>query len=137
MAIHDIDVPNFDGQFVENIGVLRSTLMETGQWVNADLYNGCIVRVANSFVFKEPVFNYSGDFPFLWDEITVPVKYGSDYKLARKILQKIANDALCGLVPDVKKTWHEIVIKYRIEDARVEPAGTLIANDNWMEFTTR
>ena len=25
--------------------------------------------IANSFVFKEPVFNYSGDFPFLWDEI--------------------------------------------------------------------
>jgi small-conductance mechanosensitive channel len=69
---------------VVDIGVLRTTLMETGQWVKADLYNGRIVRVANSFVFKEPVFNYSGDFPFLWDEITVPVKYGSDYKPRRR-----------------------------------------------------
>jgi small-conductance mechanosensitive channel len=50
---------------VIDIGVLRTTLMETGQWVKADLYNGRIVKVANSFVFKEPVFNYSGDFPFL------------------------------------------------------------------------
>jgi hypothetical protein len=47
--------------------------MECGQWVNSDLYNGRIVRIANSFVFKEPVFNYSADFPFLWDEVTVPV----------------------------------------------------------------
>lgn len=49
----------------------------------------------------------------------------------------IADDALGGLVPDAKRTWHEMVIKYRIEDARIEPAVTLIANDNWMEFTIR
>lgn len=122
---------------VIDIGVLRTTLMETGQWVKADLYNGRIVRIANSFVFKEPVFNYSGDFPFLWDEITVPVKYGSDYKLAREILQKIADDVVGGLIPEAKKTWHGMVGKYRIEDARIEPMVTLIANDNWIEFTIR
>jgi small-conductance mechanosensitive channel len=122
---------------VIDIGVLRTTLMEIGQWVKADLYNGRIVKVANSFVFKEPVFNYSGDFPFLWDEITVPVKYGSDYRLAREILQRIADDNLGGLVPEAQKTWQGMVNKYRIEDARIEPMVTLIANDNWMEFTVR
>ena len=122
---------------VIDIGVLRTTLMETGQWVKADQYNGRIVRVANSFVFKEPVFNYSGDFPFLWDEITVPVKYGSDYKQAREILQKIANDTVGSLVPDAQKTWKAMVNKYRIEDAVIEPTITLIANDNWLEFTIR
>jgi small-conductance mechanosensitive channel len=59
---------------VIDISFLRTTLMEVGEWVSADLYSGRVVRIANSFVFKEPVFNYSGDFPFLWDEITVPVK---------------------------------------------------------------
>ena len=58
---------------VMDIGVLRTTIMETGQWVDGDLYNGRIVLIANSFVFKEPVFNYSGDFPFLWDEIKIPI----------------------------------------------------------------
>jgi hypothetical protein len=33
--------------------------------------------------------------------------------------------------------WAEMVQKYRIEDARVEPMVTLVANDNWMEFTAR
>jgi len=46
---------------VIDIGVLRTTIMECGHWVDGDLYNGRIVRVANSFVFKEPVFNYSAD----------------------------------------------------------------------------
>ena len=58
---------------VVDIGVLRTTLMETGEWVDGDLYNGRLVLIANSFVFKEPVFNYSGDFPYLWDEIKIPI----------------------------------------------------------------
>lgn len=48
-----------------NIGVLRTTIMETGQWVDGDLYNRRIVLIANSYVFKEPVFNYSADFFFM------------------------------------------------------------------------
>lgn len=43
---------------VIDIGVLRTTVMEIGEWVDADLYNGRTVRIANSFVFSEPVFNY-------------------------------------------------------------------------------
>ncbi len=50
---------------VIDVGLLRTTLMECGDWIKGDLYNGRVVRVANSFVFKEPVFNYSGEFLFL------------------------------------------------------------------------
>lgn len=120
-----------------DIGVLRTTLMETGQWVKGDLYNGRIVKIANSFVFKEPVFNYSGDFPFLWDEIVVPIKYGSDHRLAREIMQQVAVEELGGLVPEAKETWQLMVNKFRIEDARIEPTVTMIATDNWLEFTVR
>jgi small-conductance mechanosensitive channel len=44
---------------VIDIGVLRTTIMQIGEWVDGDQYNGRIVRIANSIVFKEPVFNYS------------------------------------------------------------------------------
>ena len=82
---------------VIDVSILRTTLMEVGEWVAADLYTGRIVRVANSSVFKEPVFNYSGDFPFLWDEITLPVKYGSDWKLAREMLRGSSQRGAGGL----------------------------------------
>ena len=49
------------GDVIE-IGVLRTTLMEIGEWIAGDNYSGRMVRVANSLVFKEPVFNYSADF---------------------------------------------------------------------------
>ena len=122
---------------VIDIGVLRTTLMECGQWVNSDLYNGRIVRIANSFVFKEPVFNYSAHFPFLWDEITVPVKYGSDYRLARDTLQRVADEVVGDYATHARAAWKGVVERYLIEEETVEPTVTLIANDNWMEFTVR
>jgi small-conductance mechanosensitive channel len=122
---------------VIDIGILRTTLMEVGQWVNADLYNGRIVRVANSFVFKEPVFNYSGDFPFLWDEITLPVRYGSDWEYTRAILNQVVDEICKDYAIESAEAWKRAVNRYRLEDAKIEPMITLAATDNWIEFTVR
>jgi small-conductance mechanosensitive channel len=122
---------------VIDIGVLRTTLMEVGQWVNGDLYNGRIVRIANSFIFKEPVYNYSADFPFLWDEITLPVRYGSNWEYTRKVLDQVVKEICGDYAVESLAAWREAVSKYRLEPARIEPMITLVANDNWIEFTAR
>jgi hypothetical protein len=122
---------------VIDIGILRTTLMECGQWVNGDNYNGRIVRVANSFIFKEPVFNYSADFPFLWDEIVLPVRYGSDWEYAREVFTAVTKDICGGYAAESREAWNKAVMKYQLEDARIEPMITLVANDNWIEFTAR
>ncbi len=122
---------------VMDIGVLRTTIMETGQWVDGDLYNGRIVLIANSFVFKEPVFNYSGDFPFLWDEIKIPVQYGSNYDKAKELILRIGNEVAGNLTEKSKAQWVNLQNKYRLEDAQTAPMISLIANDNWVEYTLR
>ena len=122
---------------VMDIGVLRTTIMETGQWVDGDLYNGRIVLLANSFVFKEPVFNYSGDFPFLWDEIKIPVKYGSNYAKTKAILLSIGKGVVGELSEQSIIKWRDLQNKYRLEDAQTEPMVSMTANDNWVEFTLR
>lgn len=122
---------------VMDIGVLRTTIMETGQWVDGDLYNGRIVFIANSFVFKEPVFNYSGDFPFLWDEIKIPIQYGSNYEMAKQIFEQVGKDIAGDLSEKSKDKWMALQDKYRLEDAQTEPMVSLIANDNWVEYTLR
>lgn len=122
---------------VMDIGVLRTTIMETGQWVDGDLYNGRIVLIANSYVFKEPVFNYSGDFPFLWDEIKIPIQYGSNYDLAKEIILNAGIEVAGDLTVTSKEKWHSLQNKYRLEDAQTEPMVSLVANDNWAEYTLR
>jgi small-conductance mechanosensitive channel len=122
---------------VIDIGVLRTTLMEAGDWVNGDLYNGRIVRIANSYVLKEPVFNYSADFPFLWDEITFPIRYGCDWQAAREMLMSVAQELMGDYADQSRESWQRVVRKFSIENARVEPLVTLRADENWIEFTVR
>ncbi|MBN1613589.1 MAG: mechanosensitive ion channel [Deltaproteobacteria bacterium] len=122
---------------VIDIGILRTTLMEIGEWVKGDQYSGRIVQVANSFVFKEPVLNYSGDFPFLWDEITLPIKYGTDYHLARNIIKGVVDEIVGDYTQGARRTWQRMVEKYLIENAVLDPVIMIAANDNWIEFTAR
>ena len=104
---------------VIDIGILRTTIMEIGEWLSGDAYNGRVVRVA--FVFKETVFNYPGDFPFLWDEITILVKFGGHIIKARNIFKKVADDVIGEYTKYARETWNEMVRKYLIENADVEP----------------
>lgn len=122
---------------VIDIGLLRTTLMEIGEWVDGDLYTGRIVRIANSFVFKEPVFNYSGDFPFLWDEITVPVRNGSDWEEARTIIGAALTETVGKYAVEAGQWWPKLVLAFRLEDASLEPTVSMRVTDNWIEFTVR
>ncbi len=36
-----------------------------------------------------------------------------------------------------EQAWQRVVAKYMIEDARVQPIVTMIAYENWLEFTLR
>ncbi len=122
---------------VIDIGVLRTTVFQIGDWVAGDLYNGKIVRIANSFVFKEPVVNYSGDFPFLWDEITVPVRHGSDRATAEKILESVAIEVAGDYAAEVQETWEAMTRNYVIENARLQPMVTMVMDENWITYTVR
>lgn len=122
---------------VIDVSILRTTLMEIGGWVDGDLYNGRIVRIANSFVFKEPVFNYSASFPFVWDEILIPIRFGSDRVQVRKIIEQIAQEELGDYAQGAQRTWDALVREYRVEQARIQPMVTLRVTDNWLEYTLR
>jgi len=122
---------------VIDIGVLRTTVFQIGDWVDGDLYNGRVVRLANSFVFKEPVFNYSADFPFLWDELTVPIRHGSDRARAQRLLEEVAEAVTGEYAKTVQKTWDAMTRNYVIENARVDPFVTMTMDENWMTYTVR
>lgn len=122
---------------VIDIGVLRTTIFQVGDWVAGDLYNGKVVRLANSFVFKEPVSNYSADFPFLWDEITVPIRHGSDRAKTQEILESVVDAVAGDYARGVQETWDKMTRNYVVEKARVLPVVTMVMDANWMTYTVR
>ena len=122
---------------VIDISILRTSIMEIGDWIDGDLYNGKIVRIANSFVFKDPVYNYSGEFPFLWDEITIPIRTDCDYVYANKVFNEILNDIQGEYAKNAQVHWDKMTEKLMIEDAKVSPMVTLAFDENWITYTLR
>ncbi|WP_452228069.1 MULTISPECIES: mechanosensitive ion channel family protein [unclassified Lacinutrix] len=122
---------------VMDVDSVYTTMMEIGQWVESDNYTGRIVKLSNAFVFKGPVHNYSKDFPFIWDEFNLPIRYGSDIELAKTIIIKVATDLLSEYTRASKEQWTEIVAKYYIEDAMVDPTLAITLTDNWVKFNLR
>jgi len=131
-----IEINGIKGDVID-IGVTRTTLMEIGQWVKSDNYSGRIVQISNAFVFKGAVHNYSADFPFVWDEIDIPVKYGSDITLANQIILDAAKKTLLNYADFAKEHWKIMVSKYLIENANVDSTLTFKLTDNWIEFNLR
>lgn len=70
--------------------IFQFTIMEIGNWVDAEQYTGRMVHIPNSKVFTEVQANYSSGFNFIWNEIQVLVTFESDWKKAKDVLTKVA-----------------------------------------------
>ena len=55
-------------------------------WVHSRQFTGRIVTVTNDKVFDEPVYNYTHEFPYIWEEMRLPVRYQDDRARAERIL---------------------------------------------------
>ncbi len=74
---------------VIDIKMFQFTLMEIGNWVDADQSTGRIIHVPNGKVFTDPLANYSRGFEYIWHEIPVLVTFESDWEKAKTILKEI------------------------------------------------
>ncbi len=121
---------------VVDIGVLRTKLMEIGNWLGGDHNTGRIVTVSNAHIFKEPLFNYSRHLSYIWDEITIPVPYEANWQQAIKIMTNVVldNPNYQALLPKAqeqrRQARHEFAIKITPLDARTYVRLT----DNWIEL---
>lgn len=131
-----IEINGIKGDVID-IDSIYTTMMEIGQWVSSDNYSGRIVKLSNAFVFKGPVYNYSQDFPFVWDEFNLPIHYGSDLELAKSIVISVAQEQLSQYVKESIADWKGVVEKFYIEDAQVNPTLAITMTDNWLQFNLR
>jgi small-conductance mechanosensitive channel len=130
------------------LGFLQTTIMEMGQppavqnadpamWVRARQYSGRIVTVTNAKVFDEPVFNYTKDFPFLWEEISLPIPYDTDRRRAEAILVAAADAHTADIAHVSEEHLRELERRYFVRRAEMRPRAYLRLTDNWIELTVR
>jgi small-conductance mechanosensitive channel len=130
------------------LGFLQTTIMEMGQpapvdeskparWVHSRQFTGRIVTVSNSQIFDEPVYNYTRDFPYLWDEIHIPITYQADRKRAEEIL--LAATIKHAITPE--KISEDAVQRmerlYELSRLDLEPRIYWRMTDNWLELAVR
>ncbi len=131
-----IEINGIKGDVID-IGSIYTTIMEMGEWVSSDNYSGRIVKISNAFVFKGPIKNYSMDFPFVWDELNILLTFGSDVELGKKLVLETAKGLLSAYTENSKQKWKEMVARYYIEDATLDPTIAVGLTDNWIQLNLR
>ncbi len=133
---------------VMRLGFIQTTIMEMGQppsvqgadpamWVHSRQFTGRIVTVSNSKIFAEPVFNYTRDFPFIWEEMAIPITYAADRARAEAILLEAARLHATEADAMAAEKKHELQQRFGVEPIELEPKVYYRITDNWLELTVR
>ncbi|MEO7493420.1 MAG: mechanosensitive ion channel domain-containing protein [Massilia sp.] len=133
---------------VIQLGFIQTTIMEMGQpptvqtaepamWVKSRQFTGRIVTVSNSKIFAEPVFNYTQEFPYIWEEMVIPITYKADREKVESILLEAARKHAVDphLLEQAAKDAMED--RFGLKTADLEPRVYFRITDNWLELTVR
>jgi small-conductance mechanosensitive channel len=133
---------------VIGLSFMQTRIMEMGQspkeqgeepsiWVRSRQFTGRIVTVTNDKVFDCPVYNYTHEFPYIWDEINLPVRFQAD--LAR--VERILLDAARKHALTEKRVGADEVSRleerFGIKIGEIEPQTFWRITDQWLEMTVR
>ncbi len=122
---------------VMDIGVMTTTLMEIQGWVSADQPTGRIAVIPNGFALSRTVHNYTMDHNFVWDEISLPITYDSDWKEAVALFEEIVRREVGELTEQADREIEAIGEKYYLPKKVTEPGIFLTLTDNWVTFEIR
>jgi small-conductance mechanosensitive channel len=118
--------------------LFQFTLMEIGNWVDAEQNTGRIVHIPNGKIFTESLANYSqGWFPYIWNEIPVLVTFESNWKKAKEILKRIARKHAEHLSEEAQKQIREASQRFMTFEAKLAPTVYTSIEDSGALLTVR
>jgi small-conductance mechanosensitive channel len=135
------------GDVIE-LSFLQTTVMEMGEakgeqadspsvWVRSRQYTGRIVTVSNAVIFDQPVYNYTREFPFIFEEIAVPIAYDSDWQKAEEIVLAAATKYTIKYTELEEGAIEELKRRYFLGDETPGPRVYWRLTDNWIEMSVR
>jgi len=131
-----IEVNGLRGDVID-LRIFQFTVMEIGNWVDADQSTGRIVHVPNGVIFTHPLANYSQGLQFIWHEIPVVVTFESDWKKAREILTRIVNEHATNLTAEAQDRVRRAAEKYMIFFTNLTPIVYTKVLDQGVALTLR
>jgi small-conductance mechanosensitive channel len=135
------------GDVIE-LGFIQTTIMEMGEppsvqsadpamWVRSRQYTGRIVTLTNDKIFDTPVYNYTRDFPYIWEEMLIPIPYSADLKRAEQIMVDAASKVTVRFEDLSDIALSELEHRYFVKRSELKPRVYVRLTDNWIELSVR
>ena len=122
---------------VIDINFFNFTVMEIGNWVDADQNTGRIIHIPNGKIFIETLANYGKGFEYIFNEIPVLITFESDWQKTKKILETIAKDfgehPTRAAEQEIKKASQ----KFLIQNQKLDPIVYTKVADSGVLLTIR
>jgi small-conductance mechanosensitive channel len=116
-----VEINGIGGEVVE-IGLLRTVLLETGQWSDAGHPTGRKVAFVNSFAVEGHYFNFSTTGQWLWDEIEVLVPSGQDpYQVLQSVQELVVRETEAN-VRQAEDEWKRVARSNALQSFSAAPA---------------
>ena len=131
-----IEIGNHKGDVID-IRFFKFTILEIGNWVQADQSTGRVIHISNHLVFSESIANYTSDFEFIWNEIEVVFTFESDWKRAKQILEEITENHLLDYVSDAEQQIKRASKSYLIHYRNLTPIVYTDVVDDGIKLTIR
>lgn len=122
---------------VIDIRPFKFTILEIGNWVDADQSTGRVIHIPNHTVFTEQLANYTSDFQFIWNEIGIMVTFESDWKKAKEILSTIAEEESKDFIEQAKEQIKRAAKSYLIEYRYLTPIVYTNVKDSGVMLSIR
>ncbi len=122
---------------VIDIGILYTTLLETREWMSGDLPTGRLTTIPNGQVISNPVNNYTKDHNYIWDEISLPIDYKSDWKFAHDTILEIVNQETLQAAQEASESITKMGEKYYLGEARTQPVINFSLTDSQVTYKVR
>ncbi|HSB05429.1 MAG TPA: mechanosensitive ion channel domain-containing protein [Thermodesulfobacteriota bacterium] len=126
-----------DAGDVIDLRIFQFTLMEIGNWVQADQSTGRIIHIPNGKMFTEPLANYHKGFQHIWNEIPILITFESNWKRGKDILQRIGTKHAEHLSQSAEKRIIEASRKFMIFYSILTPSVYTSVKDSGVLLTIR
>ncbi len=131
-----IQIGQFSGDVID-LRIFQFTLMEIGNWVDADQSTGRVIHIPNGKVFTEMQANYSKGFKYIWNEVPVLVTFESNWRKAKEILQTIGREHAAHLTETAERKVREASTKFMIFYSKLTPTVYTSVRDSGVLLTIR
>ncbi|HKW67986.1 MAG TPA: mechanosensitive ion channel family protein [Terriglobales bacterium] len=131
-----IQITQLTGDVVD-VGFFYTRMMELGNWIGGDQATGRMVQFSNSIIFGNPVYNYTQNFSYIWDEIQLPVTYASNVQEASKILLEVGKQYTHEFLEGAQAQMRRMQRYFLVPEFELEPTVYLQVTSNWVQLTLR